>query len=74
MLRSVTPLTIRLVDARTGKALWSESYNRDLTDVFAIQSEIAQIVAAKLTARLSPEERKAIEEKPTEDLEAHDLY
>jgi len=67
-------LTIRLVDARTDKALWSESYDRDLIDVFAIQSEIAQTVAIKLSAQLTPEERKAIEAKPTEDLEAYDLY
>jgi eukaryotic-like serine/threonine-protein kinase len=46
-------ITIRLVDARKGKALWSESYDRDLTDIFAIQSEIAHAVASKLSARLS---------------------
>jgi TolB-like protein len=67
-------ITIRLVDARTDKALWSESYDRDLTDIFAIQSEIAQAVASTLSARLSPEERKGIEGKPTDDLEAYDLY
>jgi transcription termination factor Rho len=67
-------LTIRLVGARTDKTLWSEIYDRDLIDVFAIQSEIAQTVATKLSARLSPEERKAIEAKPTDDLEAYDLY
>jgi TolB-like protein len=67
-------ITIRLVDARTDKALWSESYDRDLTDTFAIQSEIAQAVAAKLSARLSSEEKKRIEAKPTNSLEAYDLY
>jgi TolB-like protein/Flp pilus assembly protein TadD len=67
-------ITIRLVDARTDKALWSESYDRDLTDIFAIQSEIAQAVASKLSARLSPEEKKRIEAKPTDSLEAYDLY
>jgi TolB-like protein len=67
-------ITIRLVDARTDKALWSESYDRDLTDIFAIQSEIAQAVASKLSARLSPEEKKRIETKPTDSLEAYDLY
>ena len=67
-------VTIELVDARTDATLWSESYDRDLTDIFAIQSDIAQIVASKLSARLSPYERKDIEEKPTRDLEAYDLY
>ena len=57
-------ITIRLVDARTDEALWSESYDRDLTDIFVIQSEIALRVASKLSARLSPEEQKAIEEDP----------
>ena len=67
-------ITIRLVDARRDEALCSESYDRDLTDIFAIQSEIAQTVASKLSARLAPEEQKAIEEEATGDLEAYDLY
>src|SRR5260221_3681660 len=67
-------ITIRLVNARTDKALWSESYDRDLTDIFAIQSEVAQTIALMLTARLSPEEKKRIEAKPTGNLEAYDLY
>jgi serine/threonine protein kinase/tetratricopeptide (TPR) repeat protein len=67
-------ITIRLVDARTDKALWAEGYDRDLTDIFGIQSEVAQIVASRLSARLSPEEKKRIEAKPTENLEAYDLY
>ena len=67
-------ITIRLVDARTDKALWSESYDRDLTDIFAIQSEIAQGVASVLRARLSPEEKKRIEAKPTNSLKAYELY
>jgi TolB-like protein len=67
-------LTIRLVDARRDKTLWSESYDRSLTDIFAIQSDIAQKVAARLAAQLSPKEQKEIGEKPTQDLEAYDLY
>jgi TolB-like protein len=67
-------LTSKLIDARTDEIVWSESYDRDLTDIFAIQSEIAQVVVSKLRAQLSPEERKGIEEKPTADLEAYDLY
>jgi len=67
-------ITIRLVDARRDEALWCESYDRDLINIFVIQSEIAQAVAHKLSAQLSPKERKKIEEKPTNDLEAYDLY
>ena len=67
-------IIIRLVDARTDKTLWSETYDRSLTDIFAIQSEVAQTIASKLTATLSPEEKKWIEQKPTENLEAYDLY
>jgi tetratricopeptide (TPR) repeat protein len=67
-------ITIRLVDARRDKTLWSEVYDRSLTDIFAIQSEIAQKVASKLSAQLSPQEKKQIEERPTRNLEAYALY
>ena len=67
-------VTTELVDARTDETLWSDSYDRDLTDIFAIQSDIAQTVASKLSARLSPEEKLGMQEKPTENLEAYDLY
>jgi eukaryotic-like serine/threonine-protein kinase len=67
-------ITTALIDAQTDATLWSESYDRDLTDIFGIQSEIAQTVAAKLRGRLSPEERRGIEERPTDNLEAYDLY
>jgi serine/threonine protein kinase/Flp pilus assembly protein TadD len=63
-----------LVDARNDNTIWADSYDRDLTNIFSIQSEIAQTVASKLSAQLSPEERKDIEEKPTNDLKAYDLY
>jgi serine/threonine protein kinase/Flp pilus assembly protein TadD len=67
-------ITTELIDARTDETLWSESYQRDLTDIFAIQSEIAQTVASKLSTRLSPEEQKSIGARPTTNLEAYDLY
>jgi TolB-like protein len=67
-------ITIRLVDARQDKTLWSEGYDRDLTHIFTIQSEIAQAVAHKLTATLSPEEKRRIEAKPTDNLKAYELY
>jgi TolB-like protein/Tfp pilus assembly protein PilF len=63
-----------LVDARNDNTIWADSYDRDLSDIFAIQSEVAQTIAAKLTATLSPEEKRYIEKKPTENLEAYDLY
>lgn len=67
-------ITTELVDARTDRTVWSDSYDRDLTNIFAIQSEIAQTVAAKLSARLSPKEKQGMQEKPTENLDAYDLY
>jgi serine/threonine protein kinase len=67
-------ITIELVDAPNDRTIWAESYDRDLSDIFAIQSEVAQTVANKLLATLSPEEKKTIETKPTENLEAYDLY
>jgi serine/threonine protein kinase/Flp pilus assembly protein TadD len=72
--RNSVRITIELIDARTDETLWSESYQRDLTDIFAIQSEIAEGVASKLSARLSPEEQKNIGRTPTTNLEAYDLY
>jgi tetratricopeptide (TPR) repeat protein len=50
------------------------SYDRDLTNIFSIQSEVAQIIAKKLAATLSPEEKRSIEEKPTDNLDAYDFY
>jgi TolB-like protein/class 3 adenylate cyclase/Tfp pilus assembly protein PilF len=64
----------QLVDARTDAHLWAQTYDRDLADVFAIQSEIAKAIADQLQAKLSPNERKAIEQSPTTDLAAFDLY
>ena len=54
--------------------LWAQTYDRDLADVFAIQSEIAKAIADQLQAKLSPNEKKAIEQPPTTDLAAFDLY
>jgi serine/threonine-protein kinase len=67
-------VSTELVDARTDNTIWADSYDRDLTNIFAIQSEIAQEVASRLSAQLSPEERKDIVERPTENLQAYDLY
>ena len=67
-------VTAQLIDARTDAHLWAHTYDRDLADVFAIQSEIAKAIADQLQAKLSPTEKKAIEQPPTTDLAAFDLY
>jgi len=64
----------QLVDARTDRHLWGQTYDRDLADVFAIQSEIAKTIADQLQAKLSPAEKNAIERPPTSDVTAFDLY
>src|SRR4030095_9188835 len=64
----------QLVDARTDRHLWAQTYDRDLADVFAIQSEIAKTIADQLQAKLSPREKNAIERPPTTDISAFDLY
>jgi serine/threonine-protein kinase len=64
----------QLVDTRTDAHLWAQTYDRDLADVFAIQSEIAKAIADQLQAKLSPNEKKAIEQPPTTDMAAFDLY
>jgi serine/threonine-protein kinase len=64
----------QLIDARTDAHLWAQTYDRDLADVFAIQSEIAKAIADQLQAKLSPNEKKAIEQPPTTNLAAFDLY
>jgi serine/threonine-protein kinase len=64
----------QLVDARSDQQLWAQTYDRDLADVFAIQSEIATAIARQLQAKLSPREKNAIEQSPTDDIAAFDLY
>src|SRR5215471_1620113 len=64
----------QLIDARTDAHLWAQTYDRDLADIFAIQSEIATAIAEQLEAKLSPSEKKAIDLPPTSDLVAFDLY
>jgi TolB-like protein len=64
----------QLIDARTDTHIWAEQYDRNLADVFAIESELAEKIVAQLKSKLSPEEKAAIEEQPTTDLAAFDLY
>src|SRR5437879_5101269 len=67
-------VSAQLIDARTDGHLWAESYDRELADVFAIENELAEQIVAQLKSKLSPQEKAAIEEKPTADLAAYDLY
>jgi protein kinase/serine/threonine-protein kinase len=67
-------ISAQLIDARTDSHLWAEHYERDLADVFAIQNEIAKSIAEQLQAKISPNEKAAIEQKPTTNLVAYDLY
>src|SRR5206468_5966389 len=67
-------INAQLIDARTDSHIWAEEYDRDVKDMFAVQSEIAQKVAQQLRAKISPAERLAIERPPTADITAFDLY
>jgi TolB-like protein/serine/threonine protein kinase/predicted Zn-dependent protease len=67
-------VSTQLIDAKTDAHLWAESYDRPLDDVFAIQSEIAKAIAGQLQAKLSPEEKAAIEQPPTTNLIAYNHY
>ena len=64
----------QLVNARSHRQLWGQTYDRDLADMFAIQSEIATSIAGQLQTRLSPSEKNAIEQAPTNDITAFELY
>jgi serine/threonine protein kinase/TolB-like protein/Tfp pilus assembly protein PilF len=67
-------LNAQLIDTHTDTHVWTEQYDRDLNDLFSIQSEIAQKVAGQLHAKITPAEKLAIERRPTGDLVAFDLY
>ena len=67
-------IVAKLIDAMTDEHLWVETYDRDLTDIFTIQTDVALKIAAALQAELSPNERARIGRPPTADLEAYQLY
>jgi serine/threonine protein kinase/Tfp pilus assembly protein PilF len=67
-------INAQLVDARSDRQLWAQTYDRELADVFAIQSNIAKAIADELQAKLSPNEMSAIERPPTSDIAAFNLY
>jgi TolB-like protein/Tfp pilus assembly protein PilF len=67
-------IAAQLIDARTDSQVWAETYDRTAADLFGIQSELAESIVAQLQAKLSPEQKKWIEERPTQDLVAFELY
>jgi TolB-like protein/Tfp pilus assembly protein PilF len=67
-------VTAQLIEMRTNTHLWAETYDRDLTDVFAIQSDIAQRIATALQVKLAPEEKARLDARPTTNSEAYVLY
>jgi TolB-like protein/Flp pilus assembly protein TadD/class 3 adenylate cyclase len=67
-------VNVQLLDARVDTHLWAKSYDRDLADVFAVESEVAQEIADTLQAKLSPSQSDALAAAPTRDMEAYDLF
>src|SRR6185437_6223010 len=67
-------VNVQLINALTDAHLWADTYDRKLTDMFAVESEIAKTIAETLQARLTGSEKTAISKKPTENPEAYELY
>ena len=67
-------ITAQLIDGATGGHVWADRYDRDLTDIFAIQDEISKAIVAALRVKLLPEEKKAIEKRGTNSVDAYNLY
>jgi serine/threonine protein kinase/TolB-like protein/Tfp pilus assembly protein PilF len=67
-------IAAQLIDARNDEHLWVETYDKELTQIFSIQSEVAEEIAKSLKAKISPSEKVSIERKATKNLEAYDLY
>jgi adenylate cyclase len=67
-------ITAQLIDGAAGDHIWAERYDRDLTDIFAIQDEISSAIVGALKLKLLPQEKKAIEQRGTTNAEAYDLY
>ncbi|HKT59932.1 MAG TPA: protein kinase [Gemmatimonadales bacterium] len=67
-------IVAQLIDAETDRHRWSETYDRDLTDIFAIQTDVALQIAGALEAELTHEERNRLNQEPTDDMQAYQLY
>ena len=67
-------VNVQLIDANNDKHIWAEDYDRDLTDVFAIQTDLAQKIASALQAKLSPNEKARLDHRPTQNADAYLLF
>ena len=67
-------ITAQLIDGTTGNHLWAERYDRELTDIFALQDEISEAIVKALRLKLLPEEKAAIEQRGTDNVDAYNLY
>jgi len=67
-------IIVQLIDAQNDAYLWSETYDRELKDIFSVESEVAQNIAGALKAKLTPEAAQSLEQVPTRDAEAYNLY
>ena len=67
-------VNVQLIDANSDEHIWAEDYDRDLTDVFAIQTDLAQKIASSLQAKLSPNEKEQLDRQPTKDPNAYLLF
>jgi adenylate cyclase len=67
-------INAQLIEGSTGGHLWADRYDRDLTDIFAVQDEITKTIVDQLKVKLLPEEKKAIEQAPTDNVEAYTYY
>jgi adenylate cyclase len=67
-------ITAQLIDGSSGEHAWAERYDRDLTDIFALQDEISEAIVKALKLKLLPQEKQAIERRGTDNVEAYDLY
>ena len=67
-------ISAQLIDSDADENVWAETYDRDMTDVFAIQSEVAEQIAERMQTRVTPGEHSRINKKPTDDVEAYNLY
>jgi TolB-like protein/Tfp pilus assembly protein PilF len=67
-------IAAQLIDARTDSQIWAETYDRTAADLFAIQTELAESIVAQLETKLSPQQKAEIEQRPTQDLVAFELY
>src|SRR5262249_61389792 len=67
-------VSVQLINADDDEHMWAEDYDRELTDVFAIQTDLAQKIASSLQAKLSPNEKERLDRQPTQNSDAYSLF